>query len=167
MEADFLILLVFWTNSVVDDCCHTGWRRIGLFFQRLANPGLLDEDGSHDLEADLREAAAELFSIQAAVERIQATYFAGECILAKDVRESLDMPIMFLRYFLADLNKELGKDVHPELVIDSVEVRSVVDDRASKKLRYIRDLAKSQMLQHFGRGEAARALLIPYILGDQ
>jgi len=168
METDFLILLVFRTNSVVQSESRSGWLRIGSVFLRVATASSQSEDVSDDLVGgQLREAATELFSIEVAVERIQARYFAGDCILSKDVKESLDQSTMFFRYFVAALDKDLEESGHPELVIDSVEFRSVVDDEASKKVLYICDLAKSEMLQNFGRGEAARAILKPYILGSQ
>lgn len=168
METDFLILLVFRANSVVRSESRSGWLRIGSVFLRHSTASPQSEDASDDLvKGELREAASELFSIEVAVERIQARYFAGECILSKDVKESLDQSTMFLRYFLAALDKELEESGHPELVIDSDEFRSVVDDEASKKVLYICDMAKSEMLQNFGRGEAARAIVRPYILGDQ
>jgi hypothetical protein len=122
------------------------------------NGVLRDENKSDDLEAGLREAAAELFALLLAVERIQGRYFDGESILAKDVREGLDRPVMFLRYFIADLDQGLEQHGHPELVIDCEEFRSVVADKASKKVLYIRALAKSGMLQYFGLGEAASAV---------
>jgi hypothetical protein len=102
-----------------------------------------------------------------AVERIQAKYFDGECILAKDVEESLEMPTVILRLFIEGLDKELEENGHPELVIDSKEFRSVVDGKASKKVFYICALAKSEMLQHFVGGDAANAVLRSYILGGE
>jgi hypothetical protein len=124
-------------------------------------------DKSDDLVAGLWEAAAELFALPLAVERIQARYFDGECILAKDLKESLDLPVMFLQCFIADLDQDLEEDGHPELVVDSKEFRSVVEDKASKKVLCIRALAKSGMLQSFGLAGSARAVLRPYILGEQ
>jgi hypothetical protein len=167
MEADFLIVLVDLTNSEVLDQRRDVWFRIGLLLAMLTNTVFRDEDSSDELEAKLPEFAAELFALQLAVERIQARYFSGECILAKDVKESLEQPTMFLRYFLAALDEELEEGGHPELMIDSVDFRKVVDDEASKKVLYVRALAKSVMLQDFGRGDAAKAVLRPYILGDQ
>lgn len=128
---------------------------------------LRDEDASDELVAAFREAAAELFALPLAVERIQGRYFDGECILAKDVREGLDQPVEFLRYFIADLDHDLKEDGHPECVVDSEEFRSVVDDKASKKVLFIRALAKSEMQQYFGLGEAAKAVLRPFILGEE
>jgi hypothetical protein len=128
---------------------------------------LRDEDASDDLVAGLLEAAAELFALPLAVERIQDRYFDGECILAKDVREGLDWPVMFLRYFIADLDQGLVEDGHPERVVDSEEFRSVVEGKASKKVLCIRALAKSGMLQSFCLSEAANAVLRPYVLGEQ
>jgi hypothetical protein len=95
-------------------------------------------------------AAAELFALELAVERIQAHYFDGECILAKDVKESLDWPTMFLRCFLAGLDQNLKEGGQPELVFDSEESRKIVNDKAGKKATYICALAKSEMLWHFG-----------------
>jgi hypothetical protein len=168
METDFLLLLVFRTNSLVLDQSRSVWPRIlGLFtLLTMISNGVL-KDRSDDLEAGLREAAAELFALPVAVERIQDRYFQGECILTKDVKEDLDWPVVFLRCFIADLDQVLKEDGHPECVIDSDEFRSVVEDKASKKVLYIRALAKSDMLQCFGRAEAARAVLRPYILGEQ
>jgi hypothetical protein len=165
METDFLILLVFRTNSLVLDQSRSVWFRLLVMLTMLFN-GVL-KDKSDDLEAGLREAAAELFALPLAVERIQGRYFDGECILAKDVREGLDLPVMFLRYFVAGLDQELKEDGHPELVVDSEEFRGVVEDKASKKVLCIRSLAKSGMLQSFGLDEAAKAVLRPYILGEQ
>jgi hypothetical protein len=167
METDFLIVLVNRTNSEVLDQRRDVWFRIALLLAVLTNTVFRDEDSSDELEAKLPEFAAELFALQLAVERIQARYFAGECILAKDVKESLDQSTMFLRYFLAALDAQLEEDGHPEVVIDSAEFRKVVDDKASRKVLYICDLAKSEMLQNFGRGDAANAVLRPFILGDQ
>jgi hypothetical protein len=166
MEADFRILLVLQTNSVVRDQRETSWLRTGLLFTRL-HAGLRDEDASLKLVADMREAAAELFSLKLAVERIQARYFVGECILATGVGESLKLPAMLLRSFLEGLDQEMEVDGHPELGINSAEFRSLVEDKASKKVIYIRALAKSEMLLDFGLLEAARAVLRPYVLGDE
>jgi hypothetical protein len=165
METDFLLLLVFRTNSVIQDQSHSVWLRILALLTMIFNGVLRDK--SDDLVAAFREAAAELFALPLAVERIQGRYFDGECILAKDVKEGLDWPVMFLRYFIADLDQDLKEDGHPERVVDSEEFRSVVDGKASKKVLYIRALAKSEMLQSFGRAESARAALRPYILGEQ
>jgi hypothetical protein len=160
MEVVFLISLVKSANSVILGQSKTGWLWIGLLlFMRLYSAGLRDEDGSDDSAAALRQAAVELFSTQLAVEQIQNRYFAGECILATDVGESLNRPTMLLRYFIGDLDQGLVENGHAELVIDSDEFRSVVDDEASKKFLYIRALAKSEMLQHFGLGDAAYAVL--------
>ena len=162
-----LILLVFRTNSVVQDQSRSVWFRILVMLTMLFNGVLRDEDASDELVAAFREAAAELFALPLVVERIQGRYFDGECILAKDVREGLDWPVMFLRYFVAALDQVIKEDRHPELVIDSDEFRSVVEDKSSKKVLYVRALAKSEMLQCFGLAEAARAVLRPYILGEQ
>jgi D-alanine-D-alanine ligase-like ATP-grasp enzyme len=118
METDFLILLVFRTNSLVLDESRSVWPRILGMLTMIFN-GVL-KDRSDDLEAGLREAAAELFALPLVVERIQGRYFQGECILAKDVMEGLDLPVMFLRYFIADL-------------IDSDEFRSVVEDKLRRR----------------------------------
>jgi hypothetical protein len=167
MEADFLILLVNRTNSLILDQSRSVWLRILALLTMIFNGVLRDKDASDALVDGLQEAAAELFALPLAVERIQTRFFDGECVLAKDVKEDLDLPVMILRYFIADLDQELQKDGHPELVFDSDEFRSVVDDKASKKVLYIRALAKSGMLQSFGLREAARAVLRPCILGDQ
>jgi hypothetical protein len=165
MEADFLILLVTRTNSLVLNQCRSVWLRILGLLTMIFNGVLRDK--SDDLVAAFREAAAELFALPLAVERIQDRHFDGECILAKDVKEGLDWPVMFLRYFIADLDQDLEEHGHPELVVDCEEFRSVVEDKASKKVLYICALAKSEMLQDFGLCEAARAVLRPYILGEQ
>jgi hypothetical protein len=165
METDFLILLVNETNSVIFDQSRFVWLRI-LGLLTMIFSGVL-RDKSEDLEAGLQEATAELFALPLTVERIQARYFDGERILATDVEEGLDRPVMFLRYFIADPDQDLEADGHPELVDDSEEFRTVVEDKASTKVRYIRDLAKSEMLKHFGRCESAKAVLRPYILGEE
>jgi hypothetical protein len=165
METDFLILLVNRTNSLVLDQSRSVWLRILGLLTMIFNGVLRDDDASDDLVAGLLEAAAELFALPLGVERIQARYFDGESILAKDVREGLDWPVMFLRYFIADLDHYLEEHGHPELVVDSEEFRSVVEGKASKKVLCIRALAKSGMLQSFGLGEAANAVLRPCILG--
>jgi len=140
-------MLVILTNSVVRDQSGTGWRRIGSFFTRLYVAKLRDVDVSDDSIDDLSEAATELFSLQLAVENIQARHFAGECILATDVGDSLKLPTMVLQGFLEGLDQELKRAGHPELVVDSAEFRNVVKDKASKKERYVRALAKSEMLE--------------------
>jgi hypothetical protein len=165
METDFLILLVFRTNSLVLDQSRSVWPRILGLLTMIFNGTWKDK--SDDLEAGLREAAAELFALPLAVERIQDRYFQGECILAKDVKEDLDWPVMFLRYFIADLDQELKEEGQPELVVDSEEFRGIVEDKASKKVLFIRALAKSEMLQSFGLAESAKAAVRLYILGEQ
>lgn len=168
MQTDFLILLVNRANTVVCNRTRSEALRIESIFLRVLVAGLQDdEDASDDLAADLREAATELFSLQRAVERIEARYFAGECILSKDVKESLDLQTMFLRCFLAGLDSELEETGHPELVIDSDDFRNVVEGKASQNVPYICALAKSTMLQDFGRGDEANAVLRPHILGNQ
>ena len=172
MEVTFLIMLVNRVNTVAIDGKQTAWLRIGSFFTRLRSSHLRDQIGSEDLIADLSEAVTELFSIQLAVERIQARYFAGEPILFKDVGESLELPILFLRGYLKCLSEEMEnedtkEDSHPELVLDSDEFRNIVNDQASEKVIRICAEAKAEMLRHFGRGDAANAVLRPYVLANQ
>jgi hypothetical protein len=167
METDFLMLLVFRANSVVRNQSHSVWLQILSAVTMLFSGVLRDEQASYDLEVALQEATAELFSLPLAVERIQTRYFDGECILAKDVRENLDWPIMFLRCFFAGVDQKLEEAGHPERVIDSEEFRNVVDHKAEKKATYFPALAKSEMLWDFGCGEAGKALMRPYVLGDQ
>jgi hypothetical protein len=129
--------LVFRTNSVVRNQSRTDWLRIRSVFTLIYVAGLRDEDKSDDLVDGLREIATELFSLQLAVERVQARYFASECILSTDVEEGLKLPAMILRSFLEGLDQELEKSGHPERVIDCAEFRNRVDDEASKMVIYI------------------------------
>jgi hypothetical protein len=167
METDFLILLVSRANSAVRDHCNSVSHRIASFLMRLHVGGSRHEDASAAIVADLRSAATELFSTRLAIERIRARYFSDECILAKDVDEGLERPTTILRLFIEGLDRELEENGHPELVIDSEDFRNIVIDQASKKVRYICALAKSEMLRHFVGGDAANAILKPYVLGDQ
>jgi hypothetical protein len=102
-----------------------------------------------------------------AVERIEEGYFAGECILLNDVKESLDLQAMLLRCFLDGLDRELQASGRSELTTDSNDFRNAIDNKASKKVLYICALAKSAMLHDFGRGDEANAVLRPHILGSQ
>jgi hypothetical protein len=166
METDFLILLVNRTNCVVCNRTSSEALRVESIFLRLSIAGRQGEDVSDDVDADLREAAAELFSLQLAVKRIEAQYFSGECILAEDVKERLDFQAMFLRCFLRGVDRELEESGDP-LVIGSDDFWNVVDSWASKKVLYVCALAKSAMLQDYSRGDEANALLKPYVLGSQ
>jgi hypothetical protein len=166
METDFLILLVFGLNSAVQKHCGSEWLRVVSVFLGLAIRTRPNAKVSTDLDVELWEAATELFSIQLAVERIQARYFAGESVLFTDVKKALEFSTMYLRYFLG-LEQAAEEDDHQELLIDPDECRKVVDDKASKKVLHICDLAKSEMLKSFGRVEEARRIMRPYILGSQ
>ena len=119
MNADFLILLVSRANCVVTDQCNSGWHRIASFLIKLHSAGSEHEDSSDDMAADLRSAATELFSTRLAVECIQARYFVGEHILAKDVDEGLEWPTTILLAFIEGIDHDLEENGHPELVFGS------------------------------------------------
>jgi hypothetical protein len=166
MDADFLIVLVNRANSAALDHAKSAWFRVGSCFMQLYSVGLKREDASDEPVADLRAAALEVFSIHLAIERIQSRHFDGECILLMDVQESLELQSMILREYVACLDLELEKQGCPELAVNSVDFRTAVSNRAAEKARYICALAKSAMLQEFGRGDEANAVLRPYVLAE-
>jgi hypothetical protein len=167
MEADFLILLVSRTNSAVVDQCENFWLGIGSFLIRLHGESMRDEDSRNEIVDELRTAALYLFSIELAIERIQSLHFDGECILTKDVQEGLELPRAMLRHYIACIDQELQELGQSELAVDTAEFRKSVSNKSEEKVRFLCALAKSVMLQDFGHGEEANAVLRPFVLADQ
>jgi hypothetical protein len=53
------------------------------------------------------------------------------------------------------------------VVVDFPDLREAIEERATKNVQYIRALAKTEMVQAFSGGDAAKSVLKPWVLEDQ
>jgi hypothetical protein len=95
MHTDFLILLVNKMNWIILDGSQVRWLKIAFLHERIQNIGCSDDDEDvgedvvNEWVAFVRGIAIDLFSLEAASDRIRDRFFDGECILLKDTSEEL------------------------------------------------------------------------------
>jgi len=166
MQADFLILLVNRTNSVILEDGRCRWLQIALLYERLRSAKVSEDEGKavEEWSRGVREFATELFSIQTASELIQERYFDGECILLKDTLEGLEQQIGIVQQMVDAYDREAAETERPELVTNFSEFHNAVSQRASERADYIIALSKFKMLNDFGEDQAANTVLRPYIV---
>ncbi len=166
MYADFLILLVSRTNSVILDDSRCRWLQIALLHEQLRSAALSDDDAK-DLSkwaARLRGFVTDVCALQAASELIRDRYFDGECILSKDAIEDLEQQAKIVQTMMHNHDRVVIEAGQPEFATDSDKLQKTVNELASQRADYIVALAKSKTLDDFGEEEAADAMLKPYIL---
>lgn len=99
MYADFLIVLVSRTNSLILDDSRCRWLQIAFLYEELRNAALSGDDDKvvNEWAVRLQGFAKELFSLQRASVLIRDRYFDGECILFKDAIEDLEQQTTAVR----------------------------------------------------------------------
>ena len=166
MHIDFLILLVLRANSAVLDDSRARSLQIALLFERLRNAAHSDDEDQavKKWAAHLQHFATELLSIRDASESIRNRYFDGESILLKDAAEDLEQQTMAVQLMIDRHDRVVMDAGQPERSIASGKFRKVIQEQASYRASYVVAQAKSKMLHDFGQGEAADALIRPYVL---
>jgi len=166
MYADFLIMLVNRTNWVVLNDSEVRGLKIALFFERLRNAALSDDEAQavNEWSVILRGVVTDLLSLQAASELIRNKYFEGECILLKDVLEEFEQQIKIVQNMMEVYDRVASGAGQPERATDSESVGQIVSEQASARADYIVAVAKSKMLNDFDEPEAADAVIKPYFL---
>ncbi len=166
MYADFLILLVSRTNSVILDDGRCRWLQIALLHEQLRNAALSGHDAKalHRWAVRVREVVTDVCALQAASELIRDRYFDGECILAKDVIEDVEQQAKIVQTMMHNHDHVVIEAGQPEFATDSDKLQKTVNELASQRADCIVSLAKSKTLDDFGEEEAADAILKPYIL---
>jgi hypothetical protein len=169
MYADFLIMLVSRTNSVILDNNRSRWLQIALLYEQLRNAALSDDEEKtvNEWVVRLRELATELFSLREASELIRDKYFEEEGILFEDAIEDLEQQTSLVETMMHNYDRAAVEAGRPELATDSAHFRKVVAESAFKQAGFIIALAKSKTLDDFGDERAADAILKPYILEDE
>ena len=169
MYADFLIVLVSRTNSVILDDSRCRFLQIALLYEELRNVALAGDDEKMVIEwaGRLRNFAKELFSLQRATEMISDSYFDGECILFKDAIEELERQTKITRGIVDSYDRVVVESNQPQLAIASGDFEKLVAQLASKRFSQIVALARSTTLADFGETEAADAITKHQILESE
>jgi hypothetical protein len=166
MYADFLILLVSRTNSVILDDSRCRWLQIALLYEQLRNAALSNDNAKalNKWTGRLRELVTDVCAIQAASELIRDRFFDGECILFSDAIEDLEQQAKIVQTLMRSHDRVVIEAGQPEFATDSDKLQKTVNQLASQRADYIVALAKSKTLDDFDEEEAADAILKPYIL---
>ena len=166
MHIDFLILLVLRANSVVIDDSRARSLKVLLLFEQLRNAAHADnqEQAIEKWVGDLVDFATELLSVRDASELIRNKYFDGESILLKDAAEDLAQQAKAVQLMIDGHDRVVIEADQRERVIDSGKFRNAIQEQASYRASCVVAQAKSKMLHDFGQGEAADALIRPYVL---
>ena len=166
MYADFLILLVSRTNSVIMDDSRCRWLQIALLHEQLRNAALSGHDAKalNKWAVRLRGVVTDVCALQAASELIRDRYFDGECILLKDAIEDLQQQAKIVQTMMHNHDRVVIEAGQPEFATDSDKLQKTVNELASQRADFIVALAKSKTLDDFGEEETADAILKPYIL---
>jgi hypothetical protein len=165
MQADFLILLVSRTNSVIVDDSRCRWLQMALLYEQLRNAALSGDDAKalSKWAVRLRGVVTDVCALRAASALIRDRYFDGECILAKDAIEDLEQQAEMLQTMLHNHDRVVIEAGQPEFATDSDKLQKTINELASQRADFIVALAKSKTLDDFGE-EASDAILNPYIL---
>jgi hypothetical protein len=166
MYADFLILLVSRTNSVILDDNRCRWLQIALLHEQLRSTALSNDDAKdlNEWAAHLRGFVTDVCALQEASDLIRDRFFGGECILFQDAIADLEQQTKIVQRMIHGYDRVVIEAGQPELATDSEKLRKAVSELASKRAGWIVALAKSKMLDDFGEEEAADAILKPYVL---
>jgi len=130
MHADFLIMLVNRANWVILNDSEVRWLKIALFYERLRNAALSNDEAQavNEWAVILRGFVTELLSLQAANELICNKYFEGECILLKDLLEELEQQIKMVQNMMDAYDLVATKAGQPERTTDSHTLRKIISE---------------------------------------
>lgn len=165
MYADFLILLVSRTNSVILDDSRCRWLQITLLHEQLRNAALSGHNAKalNKWAVRLRGVVTDVCALQAASELIRDRYFDGECILSKDAIEDLEQQAKIVQTMMHNHDHVVIEAGQPEFATDSDKLQKTINELASQSADCIVAMAKSTTLDDFGEGADADAILKPYV----